>query len=79
MNCYLKTVGYVQASYVIRKVCSFSFLQLEVISGLMTALVPRCTAIVTPNFIFTRTTFKRSSELRSHYTTFELLHEISGR
>lgn len=77
MGCYLKTVGTVQASYVIRKVRDISSPQRD--TYLTLSAVPRRPATISPHFVSPRTPFPRSRQFRPHDSPPQLLHQARRR
>jgi vacuolar protein sorting-associated protein 11 len=74
MHQYLQTIGYVQPSYVIRKVC-LAQSDLLAPGGPDWAVVFRCTAYSQPRHVFARIALAWSSQLRSHNTPAQHVHE----
>lgn len=83
MSCYLKTVGTVQASYVIRKVSSSRYgppgLWSRSDLHLLMNSVPRRTKAHSPHFVPPRTPFTEPRQQRYHDPPPQLLHEACRR
>lgn len=79
MSCYLKTVGTVQASYVIRKVRNLFLIPHESARLTPKYAVPRRSTTHPSHFLPTRTPLSQASEQRYHDSPPQLLHETSRR
>jgi len=79
MSCYLKTVGTVQASYVIRKVRTPFNSPRDRACLTLNFTVPRRSTTHSSHFLPTRTPFSQASKQRYNDSPPQLLHETRRR